>query len=325
MSQKILVTGAAGFIGSHLVQYHLEQGDIVIGIDNFSGGKKDNIASFKEHPNFTFYFEDLANWSALTEIIEHVDIIYHLAAMVGMFHVLNAPLETLEINIETTKAVLESMRLVSKPPILLLTSSSEVYGNQKGQLSESIPITLESTIKTHASYCISKMTNEAMAAAYHHHYHLPIIITRLFNTIGPRQTSHYGMVVPRFIQQALNNDPITIFGTGEQTRSFCDVRDSRVLLHLLTKNPKSIGKIVNVGHPGKITINQLAGMIKILSNSQSAMTHTPFQEAYKEGYIQILEREPNVEQLLDLTDYQYHWSLENTLQNIIQATSKGLL
>lgn len=322
---KVLITGAAGFIGSHLVQHHLNQGDEVYGVDNFTGGTETNLIPFKNHTHFHFNYADLANWDDLTKTLKKVDVVYHLAALVGMFHVLDAPLETLEININTTNVLLESLRSLDNPPPLLLSSSSELYGNQAGKMAEHSPLIIESSCKSHASYCISKMNNEATAMAYHQKYQLPVIITRLFNTIGIGQSSTYGMVVPRFIRQALAHEPITVFGSGEQSRSFCDVRDTVCLLNLLITHPKAIGQVINVGHDQKITINALAHRIKKLTHSQSSIAHQPFHQVYSEGYMQILNREPELSYLLQLTDYQYQYHLDQTLSDIIYATKKGLL
>lgn len=318
----ILITGAAGFIGSNLTAYHLKKGDVVYGVDNLLTGKLENIAPFRDSPHFHFFEADLTQWTALKEVLESVDKVYHLAAVVGIFYVLNDPLNTLDINIKTTQVLLETLTKVSNPPKLLITSSSEVYGAQTALLSEDQTLKLESTTKSHASYCISKMTNEAMVTAYQAQHQIPCVITRLFNTIGHNQSTQYGMVVPRFIQQAILNQPITVFGDGEQSRSFCDVRDTVEMLDLLISNPASTGNLYNVGQAQSLSMLQLASLIRKLANSESEITFTPFNDIYHDGYMVIRSRQPDMSRFQQLNPYQYQWSLEQTLKDLID-TARG--
>ena len=314
---NILITGAAGFIGSNLVEFHLKRGDEVYGVDNLSTGRLENLESFKDNPKFHFYEDDILTFQELPQILLKVERVYHLAAVLGMFRVLEHPVMTLEANLKTTDYLLELLRPMKQRPRVMIASSSEVYGNQQGYLDEDKTLLLESTSKNHASYPISKLCNESMGLAYYHELEVPCIIVRLFNTIGKRQSARYGMVVPRFIKQACKNEPITIFGDGTQTRSFCDVRDTVNLLHLLIEHPKTIGEIINVGNDEFITIQFLAEQIKSLANSQSEIIYIPYEEAYHGGYIDIQERHIDTRKMQSFVNYQYQYSLSDTLLDLI--------
>ena len=222
---NILITGGAGFIGSHLAEYHLSLNDSVIVVDDLSTGKADNINRFQQNDNFAFYHADLLSWPDLDYHLAKTDIVYHMAAVVGMFNVIEMPIKTLNVNIHGTERLMSSIATLDKKPLTLIASSSEVYGSKPDAMKESDVLLLEATNKSHASYPISKLCNEICAMAYYKEKNIPVIVTRLFNTTGPRQSSRYGMVLPRFIQQALRNEPLTIFDDGLQTRCFCDVRD----------------------------------------------------------------------------------------------------
>jgi UDP-glucose 4-epimerase len=315
---KILITGGAGFIGSHLAELHLAQGDEVYVVDNLSGGSQDNIKHWLTNENFHFFKANLLNWPELENILSQVDRVYHLAAILGMFRVLADPVFTIEENIKTTECILDIIKNLAHKPLLIIASSSEVYGDQAGLLDEDMPLIVESTSKNHSNYPISKICNESMGLAFYHEYGVPIIIVRLFNTIGPRQTGRYGMVVPRFIKQALANEPITIFADGTQTRSFCDVRDTVNLLNLVANNNASIGHIINVGNNELVTINQLASLVKSITKSKSEIIYIPYAEVYHGGYIGIKERQIDVTKLLTYTNYQYQWRLVDTITYMAQ-------
>lgn len=314
----VLVTGGAGFIGSNLVELHLNKGDTVYAVDNLSSGSLDNISTFKDHKNFHFVASDLLTWKELPEVLAKVDRVYHLAAVLGMFLVLEHPVLTIESNVKTTERLLEILSTMKKRPVLMIASSSEVYGNQTGLLGEDRALVLESTTKNHANYPISKLCNESMGLAFFHELGVPTIIVRLFNTIGKRQSERYGMVVPRFVKQACENQPITIFDDGSQKRSFCDVRDTVNILYSLAGNPRAIGEVINVGNDEFITIKELAEKIKKIANSHSELTYAPYSEVYHGGYIDIHERHIDTTKMQSYVHYEYQWPLAETIAYLVR-------
>ncbi|ARG99697.1 hypothetical protein B6V88_04290 [Legionella micdadei] len=315
-SMAILVTGGAGFIGSYLVDYYLNLNKEVIAIDNLSTGKFDNISKHLNHPNFTFYQSDLLNFPDLIPILENCELVYNMAAIVGMFNVLEHPIATLRININLTEHLLTAIsRLKHKPPIVI-ASSSEVYGSKLSGMKESDKLILETTYKTHANYPVSKLCNELAGLAYYKEKQVPVVIVRIFNTVGPRQSSRYGMVVPRFVKQSLERKPITIFADGQQTRSFCDVRDMCHLLHQLAMTDKSVGEVVNVGSDKSISILNLANLVKDVTRSNSELIFQNYDEAYGKEYITIQNRKPNLKKLKSIIDYSLKWDLKETIKDI---------
>jgi len=314
-----LITGGAGFIGSNLVAHHLNKGDSVAVIDDLSTGNIENIKGFLDNPQFSFHQQDLVTWNGLSDALQNADRVYHFAAIVGMFHVLECPVETLNVNINGTLRLFETIYKLGIKPLTLVASSSEVYGDQHRELKETSHITMEGSQTSHAAYAISKLSQESIALAFWHKHQLPCIVLRLFNTVGKNQLSRYGMVIPRFIKQALHHENITIFGDGTQKRAFCDVRDSVNLITLLANNPASIGEIVNVGNDVEISINDLAKLIKKVTASQSSLTYTPFEVAYHNDYMKITERKPSIEKLIGLTNYTYQWNIEKTIEDIVES------
>lgn len=318
MSKRVLVTGGAGFIGSHIVEYHLNKGDTVYAIDNFSSGSEKNITPYITNPKFRFKLEDILTWKDIDKIVPWADLIYHMAAIVGMFRVLKEPEKVLAVNIAGSERLLRAINAADWKARLLIASSSEVYGSSpKSSLSEDDNLIVESNARNRWHYAVSKLTDESFGLAYTAKHSLPITVLRFFNTIGPRQGGEYGMVVPRFIQQALNNEPITIFGTGEQTRSFCDVRDTVKMLDLVAENDKTIGEILNMGNDQEVSINQLAKMIKTYASSNSELIHVPYDQAYGEEFVDILRRRPDLTKLKSFINFQCDWTLEKTLRDII--------
>lgn len=313
---RILITGGAGFIGSNLAKYHVQKGDEVIVIDNLSTGRIENIQQLLQKPGFTFYKKDLLKWRDLAKVLVGVERVYHLAAVVGMFHVLNHPVETLKCNIFVTLKLMEAIHSLGSKPLVFIASSSEVYGSQHKAMSEHTPLIVESSVTSHASYVISKLSDESIGLAFWHKHQIPTIILRIFNTVGRNQLSRYGMVVPRLIKQALNNEPITVFGNGKQKRSFCNVEDSVHLIDLLANNPACVGEIVNVGYNEDLTINQLARKVKRICSSQSSIVHIPFNEVYHNDFIYIAERKPDISKLMSLTNYTYRWNIDKTIADI---------
>ena len=320
---NVLITGGAGFIGSHLAELHLNQGDTVFVVDNCSTGSKNNIAHLLEHPAFHFIEADLMTWPELETYLARVQRVYHLAAVLGMFRVLENPVMTVTVNIHTTERILSIVKNFTQKPVIIIASSSEVYGNQVGALNEEKAMLLESTLKNHSTYPISKLCNETMALAYFHEFNVPAIVVRLFNTVGTRQSTFYGMVVPRFIQQAMRQEPITIFGDGTQKRSFCDVRDTVQLLNQIAGIETLIGQIINVGHDDFVSILDLAKTIKARTQSSSEICYTPFDKVYHGGYIDIHERRIDPTKLLAYTHYNYQFHLVDTIDFLINHYHEG--
>ncbi|WP_133131248.1 NAD-dependent epimerase/dehydratase family protein [Legionella yabuuchiae] len=314
---KILITGGAGFIGSNLIAYHLQKQDEVIAVDDLSTGNINNIEAFKAHPKFKFYHENLLTWSGLGKLLNQVDRVYHLAAMVGLFRVLSDPLQTLKTNINITFRVLDIIHQQSNKPLVVIASSSEVYGNQHGALRETNHLIIEDTLKGHAAYSVSKLCDESIAYSYYQQHGIPYIILRLFNTIGINQSGQYGMVVPRFIKQAVHGQEITVYGDGQQKRSFCDVKDMVRLMDEIASVPKAVGEIFNAGNSQSISIIKLAKLIKSLSGSDSKIRLIPFKEVYSDNYIQIQERKPELSKILCYIKFQFEWKLVNTLEELI--------
>lgn len=319
---RIFITGGGGFIGSNLAAFHVNKGDEVIVLDNFATGRKTNIAPLLKQDNFSFYQVDMLTWNGLENILKEVDRVYHLAAVVGMFEVLSDPIKTLNVNVNATLRLLEAIEKMPKKPLVLLASSSEVYGNRHGSMLEEMPLVIENSLKSQAAYAISKLYDESLAASHFKHAHLPCIILRIFNTIGINQSDQYGMVVPRFIRQALCNEDITIYGSGKQRRSFCDVRDLVAILDEVAQVPELIGQAVNIGHDEDISIYDLAVLVKQLIHSQSNLKFIPFEEVYSDKFIFIEERVPNLTKLREYIHYKYKWTIDSTLKDLIAHEQK---
>lgn len=312
---KILVTGAAGFIGSNLVEYHLKKGDVVCGVDNLSSGTIKNIEAFLPNPNFQFIKHDIITWPEIGEYMAWPDRIYHMAAVVGVYKVIDEPERVLAVNIAGTERVLRAVRDSHNKPQVLLASSAEVYGpSNQLPLREDDNIIIEAAAKNRFNYAISKLADEALGISFHQNHQIPIVIARLFNTIGPRQTGQYGMVVPNFVEQARTGHPIRVFGDGQQTRSFCDIRDSVQMMDLLLNHDKSPGEVFNLGNDREITINELAEKVVKTVNTHTDIRHISYQEAYGEHYVDIKRRRPALDKLMNLIHYTHQWQLEDTIQ-----------
>ncbi len=317
---EILVTGGAGFIGSHLIAYHLAQHDVVYAIDDYSTGTRQTIAHFTPHANFHFIEGDLLTHPSLEAIVCSVDRIYHMAAVVGVFKVMFDSKRLLETNILATERLLRLATHSKRDPRILLASSSEVYGEGEGHpFSEGDPLIVGARRKGCAAYVVSKMALECFGSSFHQHENLKTTSLRLFNTIGPRQLGGYGMVVPRFIDQAVANQPLVVYGTGEQTRSFCDVRDVVKMMDCIAGSVETIGQVLNVGHDQEISMNQLALRIKRLANSASEIQHLPYEKIYGPGFEDAMYRRPDLSALQRLIAYQYDWDLTKTLHDLIHS------
>ena len=317
----VLITGGAGFIGSHLVELHLARGDKVHVVDDLSTGSIENVRPFLKQQNFLFDHADLLTWDKLDRVAAWADRVYHLAAVVGVYRVLAEPTKVLAVNIAAFERLLRAVNASGWKPQLVLASSSEVYGhNDHELLREQQDLVISTRTGTRWLYSVSKIADEALCMSFAKHFGIPTVITRFFNTVGPRQTGRYGMVIPRFVEQAVNNEDITVFGPGDQTRSFCDVRDTvaaldKVAEHATTPEPM----VVNVGNDREISINDLAQMIIERSGSSSRIQHMPLLQAYGEDFEDIRRRRPALERLRTLTGFKHKYTLEQTIDDLIAS------
>ena len=318
---KILITGGSGFIGSHLVDKLLKRGHKVSVIDNLSTGKFSNIKPFLKNPRFSYTIDTILNRKVLKKMIEENDQIYHLAAAVGVKYIIDNPLQSLKVNITGTDNVLEFANDYKRK--LLITSTSEIYGK-----SDQIPFKedadrfLGSTHISRWSYSSSKAIDEFLALAYFREKRLPIVIVRCFNTVGPRQTGQYGMVIPKFVKSALLNHPITVFGDGKQSRCFCDVDDVTDGMITLMDNKEAEGEIYNIGNDESISIEELAHMIKEMTHSKSKIEYINYEDAYEEGFEDMKRRVPDLTKIKNLIDYEPKHDLKNILTRVIDYFEK---
>ena len=307
---KVLITGGGGFIGSHLSDALLREGAQVTVIDNFSTGTQKNIAHIEN--DIAIVAGDIRDITLIEGLTEKADLVLHMAAALGVNRILENPLESISTNITGSEVVLNAATKYNKR--LIIASTSEIYGKNPAQpLSEGDDRVVGAPQKIRWSYSDAKAIEEAMAFALHQQKDLPVTTVRLFNTVGPRQTGQYGMVVPRFVASALNNEPITIYGTGEQSRVFCHVYDAVRGIVLLAKSDSTIGDVYNLGGRGEITINQLANQVIGLTNSQSALSYLAYDDAYPIGFEDMQRRVPNISKITSAID----WKPELTLTDII--------
>lgn len=314
---KVLITGGAGFIGSHLAERCLDRGDEVYIIDDLSTGAIENIQHLKDHPNFTYHIDTITNSQLMAELVDLCDIIYHLAAAVGVRLIVESPVRTIETNIRGTEIVLGLA--AKKHKRVLITSTSEVYGKRNGvPFGEDDDLVLGPTSKGRWSYACSKAIDEFLAIAYWKEKRVPTVIARLFNTVGPRQTGRYGMVIPNFVRQALTGQDITVFGDGSQTRCFTHVSDAVGALIGLAEHPYAVGEVYNIGSDQEITILELAQRIKYLTGSDSRIVFVPYDEAYEEGFEDMLRRVPDIAKIRDLIGYAPMITLDEILISVIE-------
>ncbi|MDP3562155.1 MAG: GDP-mannose 4,6-dehydratase [Legionellaceae bacterium] len=320
---NVLITGGAGFIGSHLVEYHLAKHDEVYAIDDCSTGTELNLTPFKNNPHFHFIKADILLYPELEKIVSWADRIYHMAAVVGVLKVINDSERLLAINIVGTERLLRAAKLSKRKPRILLASSSEVYGDGHGHpLQEDSNLIIGGGRKSCSTYVVSKIAVEYFGLSYYQHFGLRITSLRIFNTIGPRQLGGYGMVVPRFITEAINHQPIVVYGTGEQTRSFCDVRDVTVMFDKIANNDKTIGEILNVGQDQEISINDLAKLVKKIAGTTSEIQHIPYDQVYGNGFEDFMFRRPDTTKLQYFIEHQYEWDLKKSLTHLIARQTK---
>ncbi len=320
---NVLITGGAGFIGSHLAKTLLEKGDKVTVIDDLSTGRRENISDIEGDSNFSFVKATILDEKIMEELIGKCEIIYHLAAAVGVKFVIDNPIKSIEINVKGTEAVL---RIASRnKKRVFLTSTSEVYGKaENGLFKEDSDRVVGATTIRRWSYSCSKALDEFMALAYHIEMGLPVIIGRLFNTCGPGQTGKYGMVIPRFVEQALSNQPLTVYGDGKQTRSFCYVGDAVRAMIGLVEEPKAAGQIFNIGTEEAITIEDLAKKVIKLTNSSSQIVYVTYEKAYQAGFEDMRHRVPDISRIRDLIGYEPRYDLDMILKEVIEDSRKTI-
>jgi UDP-glucose 4-epimerase len=313
---KVLITGGAGFIGSHLAEEHLKRGDKVYIIDDLSTGSMENIARIKSQPNFHYYLDSVTNHHLMAELVDLCDTIYHLAAAVGVRLIVESPVKTIETNVRGTEVVLH--HAAKKRKRVLITSTSEVYGKRdRVPFSEDDDLVMGATDKGRWSYACSKAIDEFLAIAYWKEKRVPTVIARLFNTVGPRQTGRYGMVIPNFVRQALRGEDITVYGDGSQSRCFAHVSDVVGALIKLIESQKAVGEVYNIGNNREVTILQLAERIKSLTGSDSRIVFVPYDQAYEEGFEDMLRRVPDLSKIHKLIDYQPTFHLDEILESVI--------
>jgi UDP-glucose 4-epimerase len=315
---RVLVTGGAGFVGSHLCEALLERGDEVYVLDDLSTGSIDNIAHLKDHSNFHYKIESVTNEPLLAEMIDRCDTVVHLAAAVGVKLIVESPVRTIETNVHGTEVVLKVAN--KKKKLVLIASTSEVYGKSaKVPFAEDDDLVLGPTSKHRWAYACSKMIDEFLALAYWKERKLPVIIVRLFNTVGPRQTGQYGMVVPNFVRQALAGEPITVFGDGTQSRSFTYVGDVVRAVVALINEPRAIGQVFNIGNGKEITIGDLAARIKAMTGSRSDIVTIPYDQAYEAGFEDMPRRVPDISKVRALIGYEPTVELDDILTRVIAS------
>jgi len=309
------VTGGAGFIGSHLADALIAQGHRVLVVDDLSTGRIENIQHLIGHSSFHFARASVTDALVLDRLTSQADLVVHLAAAVGVQLIVERPVHTVETNVLGTEAVLRSaLRYGCKT---LIASTSEVYGKgSRIPFGEDDDVLLGSTSRSRWAYAASKMVDEFLGLAYHVEYKLPVVLFRLFNTVGPRQTGHYGMVVPRFVQAALKNEPLRVYGDGTQSRCFCDVADVVRALLGLAFHERSPGRVLNIGGTEETTILGLAEKVKAITNSKSAIELVPYAEAYAPGFEDMQRRVPNTSRIDELLGWKPEYSLEQTLTRV---------
>ena len=318
---RYLITGGAGFIGSHLSEALLAKGDEVYIIDDLSTGSIENIEHLKKNKNFHYTINTIFNEPLTAELIDRCDIVFHLAAAVGVMLIVESPVKTIETNIGGTELVLRNA--AKKKKQVVIASTSEVYGKStKIPFSEDDDLVMGPTTKGRWSYACSKAVDEFLSLSYWKERKLPTVVVRLFNTVGPRQTGRYGMVIPRFVKQAISGEPITVYGDGRQSRCFGYVTDVVGALVKLIENQKAYGQVFNVGNDEEITIDNLAKLIKKKTETKSAIKYIPYDEAYEEGFEDMNRRVPDLRKIKALIGYKPTIGIDRILDKVIEYFRK---
>ena len=318
---KALLTGGAGFVGSHLAERLLELGHEVAVLDNLSTGSMENIAHLKGRARFSYVIDTVTNEPLLAEMIDQSDVVFHLAAAVGVKLIVEQPVHTIETNVHGTEVVLKHAN--KKKKLVVIASTSEVYGKSTDvPFREGADLVLGATVKHRWAYACSKLIDEFLALAYWKEKKLPIVIVRLFNTVGPRQTGQYGMVLPTFVRQALSGQPITVFGDGTQTRSFTYVADVVDALVKLAQEPRAIGEVFNIGNTEEVTIADLAERVKRMTDSASLVQFIPYDQAYEAGFEDMPRRVPDISKVRNLVGYEPRLSLDEIVCRVVEHFRK---
>jgi len=318
-----LLTGGAGFVGSHLAEALLAAGHHVQVIDDLSTGSMDNIAHLKHRPGFTYAIDTVMNEPLLAELIDRADVVFHLAAAVGVKLIVEAPVRTIETNVHGTEVVLK--HAAKKRKLVVIFSTSEVYGKSVAvPFREDADLVMGPTAKHRWAYACSKAIDEFLALAYFKERRVPVVIARLFNTVGPRQTGRYGMVIPNFVRQALTGEPITVFGDGRQSRSFGYVGDVVDGLIRLSQEPKAIGEVFNIGNSEEISMWDLAVRVKALTSSASEIVLVPYDEAYEAGFEDMPRRVPDLGKIHALVGFRPKVTLDEILRRVVEHARASL-
>ena len=312
---RYLITGGAGFIGSHLAERLLKQGERVVLLDNLSTGSMENIRHLKGSDHLEYHLDGIENRQLLAELVDDADVIIHLAAAVGVKLIVESPVRTIETNVNGTQLILEAA--CKKKKLLLIASTSEVYGkNTQVPFHEDADLVLGPTTKGRWSYAASKALDEFLALSYWKENKQPVIVARFFNTVGPRQTGRYGMVLPNFVKRAIDQAPIEVYGDGTQSRCFCDVRDTIEALLRLIPLERAIGEVVNIGNTEEVTMENLAKMVKQRTGSSSPIQFIPYDKAYEPGFEDMMRRVPCIDKLHALTGFRPQTSLVEIIDRV---------
>ena len=313
---KALITGGAGFIGSHLAEHLLAGGHEAVVLDNLSTGSIDNIQQLKGRPGFSYVIDSVTNEPLLAELVDGSDVVFHLAAAVGVKLIVEQPVHTIETNVHGTEVVLKHAN--KKKKLVFIASTSEVYGKSVDvPFREGADLVLGATVRHRWAYACSKAIDEFLALAYWKEKRLPVVVVRLFNTVGPRQTGQYGMVLPTFVRQALAEQPITVFGDGTQSRSFTYVADVVDALIKLADEPRAVGEVFNIGNTEEVSIQALAERVRTLTGSRSPIELIPYDEAYEAGFEDMPRRVPDISKIGALIGYRPRLGLDEIIRTVI--------